>query len=59
VELLLRLRGRQVSPEVARALAEWAPIEERDRIADLLQRGGRWPQEALTAAHLEELLAER
>jgi hypothetical protein len=56
--MLVNLRGRAISPDAAATLAEWLPLALRDDIVALLVAGGRWPQEAVTEAHMRERLSE-
>jgi hypothetical protein len=52
------LRGRAIPPDAAATLAEWLPPALRADVTSLLVAGGRWPQEAVTRAHMEERLRD-
>lgn len=52
----LDLRGRHPAAARLDDLALWLPASIRASVVELLGRGGRWPQEALTEAELARLL---
>jgi hypothetical protein len=57
VTLDVSLRGNACTPNEAASLALLMPPTIRTPVETLLARGGRWPQECVTAADLVELLS--
>lgn len=55
----LDLRGRRCTTAQIEDLAGWLPPSIRSEVSDLLERGGRWPQEALAEPDLIDLLERR